>query len=248
MIRLRGVSKSFGSQLVLDQIDMDIATGTRLCIVGGSGAGKSVLTKLILGLEEPDAGEIFIDDQAVGDFRPGDWQRVLYDFGVVFQGAALFDSLSVLENVGIRLFEARELPPGEIVTQVEAALRLVGLSPEVMSKYPAELSGGMRKRVGIARAIIHRPRYLIYDEPTTGLDPISSQLIDDLIVGLSREPGRTSLIITHDMDTVRHVGGEVAMIADQRLLFYGPVQDFLRSDQPYIRSFLQRSTQSRAGL
>ncbi|RMG25867.1 MAG: ATP-binding cassette domain-containing protein, partial [Bacteroidetes bacterium] len=203
MIEIRQVSKSFGEQHILKQVSLDIAAGTRLCIVGKSGVGKSVLTKLVLGLLELDEGDIFIEGTSIRTFGKKEWQAVLKHFGVVFQGAALFDSLTVLENVGIRLFEEGQLSEDEIEGLVVQALARVHLPADILHKYPAELSGGMRKRVGISRAIIHEPRYLVYDEPTTGLDPVNSSAIDELMLELAERPGRTSIIITHDMFTVK---------------------------------------------
>lgn len=240
MIEYQHISKKFGEQQVLKDISFRVSDGSRLCIVGGSGSGKSVMVKLLLGLETPDEGEIIIDQQSVRGFSQTEWRALLQEFGVVFQGAALFDSLNVLENVGLKLFEERSAPPDEIKKQVIEALDQVNLSSDILTKYPSELSGGMRKRVGISRAIIDRPRYLIYDEPTTGLDPLSSQVIDDLMDVLSKEPGRTSLIITHDMYTVRKLATQVIMVHNQKIIFDGEPNDFFTSAQPEILSFLSR--------
>ncbi|MCL4149925.1 UNVERIFIED_CONTAM: hypothetical protein GTU68_021272 [Idotea baltica] len=240
MIEYQHISKKFGEQEVLKDISFQVPDGSRLCIVGGSGSGKSVTVKLLLGLETTDEGEIIIDQQAVRGFSQTEWRNLLQEFGVVFQGAALFDSLNVLENVGLKLFEERSASPSEIKQQVIEALDQVNLSPDILTKYPAELSGGMRKRVGISRAIIDRPRYLIYDEPTTGLDPLSSQIIDDLMTELSKEPGRTSIIITHDMYTVRKLATQVIMLHNQEIIFDGTSADFFSSDLPEISTFLSR--------
>jgi len=240
MITLSGIHKSFGSQTILDGVDLEIPDGDRLFIVGGSGTGKSVLTKLILGLEKPDQGIIKIDGKNTAEFRPRDWQEVLRQFGVVFQGAALFDSLTVLENVGIKLYEARQEAREHIRARVIQALQQVNLDESILPKYPSQLSGGMRKRVGIARAIIEEPRYLFYDEPTTGLDPASSTIIDDLIGSLANAANRTSIVITHDMYSVQKLARRVAMIYNQRLHFYGGAADFFESEDPIIRAFLAR--------
>jgi phospholipid/cholesterol/gamma-HCH transport system ATP-binding protein len=246
MIQLRDVHKAFGSLQVLRGVSLDIPDGEQLFIVGGSGTGKSVLTKLILGLEQPDQGQISIDDTDIRHFTERDWHRVLQQFGVVFQGAALFDSLNVLENVGIRLFESRRLPAAEIRARVIEALRQVNLKADILEKYPAELSGGMRKRVGIARAIIEEPRYLVYDEPTTGLDPASSEVIDSLIESLAwRQPGRTSLVITHDMHSVRRLASRVVMIYQAQIHFDGPADAFFQSQDEIIAAFLARGRETK---
>ena len=240
MISLQQIHKSFGSQSIYEGIDLEIPDGERLFLVGGSGTGKSVLTKLILGLEAPDSGSIFIDGEDIQQFSREAWQQVLEQFGVVFQGAALFDSLNVQENVGIKLYEARDLSEREIRDKVAGALLKVDLGEEVLAKYPAELSGGMRKRVGIARAIILEPRYLVYDEPTTGLDPASADLIDGLIGSLAQHPGRSTLVVTHDMRSVRDLASRVAMVYDRQIYFDGAVEDFFAHRDPVIHNFLAR--------
>ena len=240
MIRIENVSKAFGNQSILEGISLEIPEDSHLCLVGGSGSGKSVLMKLILGLELPDFGEIIIDGQATSNFSRKDWRKTLNRFGVVFQGAALFDSLTILENVGIKLFENRDGSPEEIESRVISALEKVNLSSAILNKYPAQLSGGMRKRVGISRAIIHDPTYIIYDEPTTGLDPISSGVIDELIKDLASTSGKTSIVITHDMATVRTIATQVAMIHQRGLLFNGAPDEFLHSENEIIRAFLSR--------
>lgn len=241
MIRLTHIWKRFGAQPVLEDVSLDIPDGARLCLVGASGSGKSVLTKLILGLESPDQGEISIDGQPLHQLSAEAWRDQLRDFGVVFQGAALFDSLTVRENVGIRLYEARHLRPPAIRDAVVAALARVQLGPEILEKYPSGLSGGMRKRVGIARAIIHHPRYLIFDEPTTGLDPITADAIDQLIDQLATDPGRTTLVVTHDMDSVRQLATHVAMLRERTICFAGAPAAFFASPEPAIQAFLARS-------
>jgi phospholipid/cholesterol/gamma-HCH transport system ATP-binding protein len=241
MISLKSVWKGFGDQSILEGISLDVPTGEKLCVIGQSGIGKSVLLKLMVGLLRPDAGEVWVDGQEVTHYRSRDWNLLLHDFGVVFQGAALFDSLSVWENVGIRMIEDRKFPQAQIMEHVAASLEAVGLHPaEVLKKYPAELSGGMQKRVGIARAIVNRPRYLFFDEPTTGLDPVNSTRIDELINSLAQEPGRTSIIITHDMYTVKTIATQVAMIHEGKLHFHGKPQAFFASGDAEVRKFLER--------
>ncbi|MEO1451179.1 MAG: ATP-binding cassette domain-containing protein [Bacteroidota bacterium] len=239
MISLQNIHKSYGDLMIYQGLNMDIPTGDLLCIVGGSGMGKSVLTRLILGLETPDEGEIVIDNQQLTKLDAVGKRNLLDDFGVVFQGAALFDSMTIRENVGIKLDE--ELNPEEEVQQeVQEALAAVDLGPEVLDKYPAELSGGMRKRVGIARAIIHRPRYLVYDEPTTGLDPINSALIDQLILKLNREESRTSIVVTHDLESVKILARHVLMIGGGEVLFRGTKEAFFESESVHIQAFIAR--------
>jgi phospholipid/cholesterol/gamma-HCH transport system ATP-binding protein len=242
MIELRAISKGFQDQLILEEISLSIPTGEKLCVIGQSGTGKSVMMKLIVGLLEPDEGELWIDGENATRFSPRDWNRVLQDFGVVFQSAALFDSLRVWENVGIRMIEERTLKKAAITDRVAEALEMVGLQPgDVLTKYPSELSGGMQKRVGIARAIVNKPRYLFYDEPTTGLDPVNSSRIDELMNTLAQEQGLTSIIITHDMFTVKTIATSVAMIHDRKLHFNGTPAQFTTHPDPEIQKFLSRS-------
>lgn len=242
MIELRHIWKSFNGQSILEDLSFQVRVGERLCIIGQSGSGKSVTLKLITGLLEPDQGNILVDGEDVTRFNLKQWGKVLRNFGVVFQSAALFSSLSVLENVGIRLLEERTHSKAEVKRLASAALEAVGLDPaEVLNKFPAELSGGMQKRVGIARAIIHQPAYLFYDEPTTGLDPVNSSRIDALMETLSRQPGRTSIIITHDMYTVKTIATKVLFLHDKRLHFHGSPEELFASQDPEIQAFLSRS-------
>lgn len=242
MIELRNVSKSFGALQVIKDLSLSIGKGERLCVIGKSGTGKSVLMKLITGLLPSDSGEIWIEGENVTQYDQQQWNKLMHHFGVVFQGSALFDSLTVEENVGIRLFEERKLKPAQIREQVSDALEKVGLKPnEILHKYPAALSGGMRKRVGVARAIIHRPAYVFYDEPTTGLDPINSEVIDELIESLSHDPERTSILITHDMYTVKHIATRVLMIHEAELRFLGTPEELFASNDPVIQHFLKRT-------
>ncbi|MEM6342489.1 MAG: ATP-binding cassette domain-containing protein [Bacteroidota bacterium] len=241
MIEIHNLHKAFEGQIVLNGINLTIPDGSRLGIIGGSGSGKSVLLRCILGLESPEAGEIYIDGQKTQLMDRHQWRAVLDQFGVVFQRSALFDSLSVGQNVGIKLYEAHELSPAKIEALVLEALAKVQLGPEVMQKFPEELSGGMQKRVAIARAIIHQPRYLVYDEPSTGLDPISADRIDELILDLAAEEGRTSIIVTHDMDSLHKIANQVAMVNEKKIGFAGKPEDFWQSARPEIKAFLRRS-------
>ena len=244
MIEITDVKKSFSGLPVLKGIDLAIPDGSRTCIVGGSGSGKSVLIKLVLGLIPLDEGNIFIDGENTRTFDLNRWNRLFDQFGVVFQGSALFDSLTIWENVGMRMIEARTFTDEEIKEKVSEILEEVRLGPEVMDKYPAELSGGMRKRVAIARAVVHQPRYVIYDEPTSGLDPVSAGVVDELMEKLSDQPGRTTLIITHDMYTVRKLASQVALLYQGKLHFVGTPSKMWESDDPIIREFLAREMES----
>lgn len=240
MIEFRQVSKSFDGKAVLQDVTFSIESGIRACIIGRSGSGKSVLTRLMLGLDLPDAGSIRIDGEDSRRFLPKTWQAVLDRFGVVFQNSALFDSLSVRENVGLKLDEQRAFPPAVIQQKVVAALEQVGLSERILPQYPEQLSGGMRKRVAIARAILHEPDYLIYDEPTSGLDPINSLRIEQLIETLGEAPNRTSIIVTHDLQTVQKLADLVLFLDQRQLYFLGSRQDFFSSADPTIQEFVQR--------
>lgn len=242
MIELEGIWKGFGKQQILEDISLQVEPGDRLCIIGQSGSGKSVTMKIMTGILQPDEGRLIIEGQDVSSFRQKDWTKVLVNYGVVFQSAALFDSLTVLENVGLRLYEERKHSKSEIEALARTSLEQVGLKPDqVLKKYPAELSGGMQKRVGIARAIVHKPKYVFYDEPTTGLDPVNSDLIDGLMFRLSQEEGRTSIIITHDMYTVKTIATKVAYIHEKRLHFYGTSEALFASQDPNVKAFLARS-------
>lgn len=242
MIELRGVWKGFGSQQILEDISMKVDDGEKLCIIGQSGSGKSVTMKIMTGLLKADKGEVWINGENVTHFRPRDWNRVTPQFGVVFQGAALFDSLTVVENIGIRMIEERKVSQAKIRKMAGEALERVGLDPEVnLDKFPSELSGGMQKRVGIARAIVHQPKVVFYDEPTTGLDPVNSGRIDELMDTLSQEDGRTSIIITHDMFTVKTIATKVAFIHKRKMHFMGTPEEMFASDDLEIRKFLARS-------
>jgi len=235
-ISLRGVKKAFGPKVVLDGIDLDVMTGESLVIIGGSGSGKSVLLKCILGLITPDAGEILIDGQPANSQNR---EAFLARFGMLFQGGALFDSLPVWRNVAFRLLQGKNrLPKAKARALAIEKLRRVGLGPEVADLFPAELSGGMQKRVGLARAIAADPEIIFFDEPTTGLDPIMSGVINKLIRGIVTEMGATAVTITHDMSSVRAIADKVAMIHNGKIRWSGPVADMDHSDDPYLDQFI----------
>lgn len=240
MIEFRHIHKHYGAQQVLDDVSFTIADGARSCIVGGSGSGKSVMFRLMLGLELPDGGSFWLDGRNTGNFGLRDWHHYMREAGVVFQHAALFDSLTVYENVGLRFVETRAFPARVIRDKVAEALAQVRLGAEVMEKYPPQLSGGMQKRVAIARAVIHSPRYLFYDEPTAGLDPVSAEAVDSLIEQLSEDPGRSSVIITHDVVSVQRLAQQVLMLHGRQLYFEGTAPDFFASPLPHVREYLRR--------
>lgn len=237
MIRVRGLSKAFGANRVLNAVDLDVAKGESLVVIGGSGTGKSVLLKCILGLIEPDQGEIVAGGHDMR--KPRDREAFLREFGMLFQGGALFDSLPVWRNVAFRLLRGPDrLGKAEARAVALDRLARVGLGPEVADRFPAELSGGMQKRASLARAIATDPRVIFFDEPTSGLDPIMSGVINRLIRDLVTEMGATAISITHDMRTVRDVGDRVAMLHAGKLRWVGPVAEMDRSDDPHLVQFI----------
>ncbi len=242
MIKVRGVHKSFGQKVVLRGVDLDVHDGERLVVIGRSGCGKSVLLKLIMNLLEPDEGYILVDGIAMKKVGMHDLFSVRKQFGFLFQNAALFDSLSVGENIGLPLTEHTKMSRAEIDRRVARTLEMVGL-PGIERLNPAELSGGMRKRVGLARAIILEPRYILYDEPTTGLDPIMAATIDHLIVDLSRQLKVTSIVVTHDMQSVRKVAERVVMLHQGRIIYSAPIEELFRGEHPVVRQFVRGEVQ-----
>jgi phospholipid/cholesterol/gamma-HCH transport system ATP-binding protein len=236
MIELRAVHKAFGTNRVLQGVDLSVARGTSMVIIGGSGTGKSVLLKCILGLIRPDSGSITLDGQ---DVTQGDRDAFLARFGMLFQGGALFDSLRVWENVAFRLLRGhRKRPKDEARAIALEKLARVGLNARVADLYPAELSGGMQKRVGLARAIAAAPEIIFFDEPTTGLDPIMSGVINALIREIVTEMGATAMTITHDMSSVRAIADNVAMLHGGRVRWTGPVAQMDAADDPYLQQFI----------
>ncbi|MGH1454692.1 MAG: ABC transporter ATP-binding protein [Paracoccaceae bacterium] len=236
MIKLDNVKKSFGNNHVLRGVDLEIASGTSMVIIGGSGTGKSVALKSVLGLVIPDSGLITVDGQ---DVTAGDRDAFLARFGMLFQGGALFDSLPVWQNVAFRLLRGSLKRPKDQAREIAIEkLRRVGLKPDVADKFPAELSGGMQKRVGLARAIAAEPEIIFFDEPTTGLDPIMSGVINDLIREIVVEMGATAMTITHDMTSVRAIADNVAMLHDGVIKWTGPVADMDASGDPYLDQFI----------
>ena len=237
-ISVRGLRKSFGRKQVLDGVDLDCRSGESVVIIGGSGTGKSVLIKCILGLLRPEAGSIRIDGQETLGLGRADRERSLQKFGMLFQGSALFDSLTVWENVAFGLVQGRGMDRAAAKEIALAKLAAVGLGPEVSLLHPAELSGGMQKRVALARAIAADPEIIFFDEPTTGLDPIMADVINDLIVKCVREVGTTAVSITHDMVSVRKIADRVAMLHGGRIVWHGATAEIDHSGNPYVDQFI----------
>jgi phospholipid/cholesterol/gamma-HCH transport system ATP-binding protein len=238
MIRLIDVYKAFGPKRVLEGFTLDVSEGETMVIIGYSGTGKSVAIKHIVGLLEPDSGEVWVDGLEVPRLTRRDLYQLRARIGYVFQFAALFDSLSIGENVAMGLRKQQELSEREIFDRVHEALDLVDL-PNVAERFPAELSGGMRKRVGIARAIALRPKYILYDEPTTGLDPVTSAVIDLLMIRMREKLGVTSIVITHDMRSAYTVGTRVAMLYQGRVRQVGTVDEIKQTSDPIVRQFIE---------
>ena len=237
MIEVRQLRKSFGPQLILENMDLRIENGESAVIIGRSGGGKSVLLKHIIGLLQPDAGEVFVDGENITHMSERQLLRVRSKFGMVFQSAALFDSMTVAENVAFPLERKHQFTPGEIAKRVAAVLELVDL-PGTEKKKPAELSGGMRKRVGLARAIVYEPQILLYDEPTTGLDPIVSDSIDKLIIRVRDHLKVTSIVVTHDMRSARRVGNHVIMLHERKIYANCTPEKLFTSTDPVVRQFV----------
>ncbi len=237
-ISLKDVHKSFGPKVVLDGLDLDIGVGESVVVIGGSGTGKSVMVKCILGLLRPERGSIKVDGREVTTMRARERESVLTEFGMLFQGGALFDSLTVWENVAFGLVEGGNMARGQAKEIALTKLAQVGLGAEVGELSPAELSGGMQKRVALARAIATEPEVIFFDEPTTGLDPIMGDVINDLIVKCVRELGVTTLSITHDMASARKIADRIAMIHKGKIVWAGTVADIDRSGNEFVDQFI----------
>ena len=237
-IQVRGLYKAFGPKVVLKDLNLDILHGESVVVIGGSGTGKSVLLKCILGIITPDAGSIRIDGEEVTTMSAQEREAVMGKFGMLFQGSALFDSLRVWENVAFGLILARGMDrePAKVIALQKLAS--VGLSAEVAELFPVELSGGMQKRVALARAIATEPEIIFFDEPTTGLDPIMSDVINDLIVKCVKELGATTLSITHDLMSARKIAHRIAMIYDGQIIWSGPVQKIDYTGNAYVDQFI----------
>ncbi len=242
-IKISNLHKAFGKKVVLDGVDLELNKGESLVVIGGSGTGKSVLIKCIQGLLTPDSGSIEIDgEETVGADRRT--QDALHSkMGMLFQGGALFDSLTVWENVAFGLLENQKMDRKKAKTEAVRVLRQVGLAPDVADLYPSEISGGMQKRVSLARAIATKPEIIFFDEPTTGLDPIMADVINDLIIESARGLGATALTITHDMASARKIADRIAMLYKGKIIWQGTVKELEKTDNPYVKQFINGSSQ-----
>ncbi|MCI0530401.1 MAG: ABC transporter ATP-binding protein [candidate division Zixibacteria bacterium] len=238
MIDIKELVKSFGRKRVLTGVNLSITTGETLVIIGRSGCGKSVLLKHIIGLIKPDSGQILVNGQDMVRFNGEEMYALRQRFGMLFQAAALFDSLTVEENVGLGLKEHTDLSPERIKEIVEEKLKMVGLS-DVGQIKPAELSGGMKKRVGLARAIAMDPEFILYDEPTTGLDPIMADAINDLILELQKNLKLTSIAVTHDMVSAYKIANRIAMLYEGQIIFVGTPDETKNTDNPVVKQFIE---------
>ncbi len=237
-IAISGLSKAFDDKIVLDGLDLNVGQRESVVVIGGSGTGKSVMLKCILGLLHPDRGSIKVDGEEVVGLQGSDLERVRKKFGMLFQNAALFDSMPVWENVAFGLIQGQAMLRSAAKDIALEKLAAVGLGPQVGELWPAELSGGMRKRVGLARAIATSPEIIFFDEPTTGLDPIMGDVINDLIVKCVRELGATALSITHDMASARKIADRIAMLYEGKIIWQGPTGEVDRSGNPYVKQFI----------
>lgn len=243
MIAVSGLHKRFGRNQVLAGVDLEIGRGKSMAIIGGSGSGKSVTLKCILGIIRPDSGSIKIDGREVTGLSVSEREKVQAKIGMLFQGSALFDSMTVWENVAFGLMQAQGMRPKPAREKALAAMAKVGLEPDLAEINPAELSAGMQKRVGLARAIAPEPEILFFDEPTTGLDPIMAGIIDALIVEQVRELGATALTITHDMKSARRIADMIAMIYQGKIIWCGAASDIDACTQPHVRQFIHAQTE-----
>ena len=240
MIVLRDVHKSFGSQKVLDGVNLEIPDGKITAIIGPSGEGKSVLIKHLIGLLQPDSGQVEVDGESIVDQSRSELNRIREKFGMLFQNVALFDSMTVFENVAVPLQEKTKLSKEDIRSKAIAALEAVGLK-NIEYKYPDELSGGMKKRVGLARAVVSNPKIILFDEPTTGLDPIIKRAIHQLIKDTHIKFGFTAVIVSHEIPEIFDVAQNVAMLFRGKILQHGTPEDIINSDHPAIHQFITGS-------
>ncbi len=239
MIEIVELQKSFGDVKVLTGINLTVPAGSTCVILGGSGSGKTVLMKHMIGLLTPDAGKVVIDGEDIVPIGAEAMERVRRKFGMVFQAAALFDSMTVFENVAFPLREHTKLSEEEIRAKVRSRLELMGLKRNVEERFPADLSGGMRKRVGLARAVVLEPKIVLYDEPTTGLDPITTDYVDEMILTAARELGVTSVVISHDISSAFNVADQIAFLSKGVILENGPPEQLRESQNPTVKNFLQ---------
>ncbi len=242
-IKITNLHKAFGRKVVLDGIDLEIKKGESLVVIGGSGTGKSVLIKCIQGILTPEQGSILVDDEEVVGVSEKEKEKLHSKMGMLFQGGALFDSLSVWENVAFGLLENQKMDKKNAKIEAIRVLRQVGLAPDVADLSPSELSGGMQKRVGLARAIATRPEIIFFDEPTTGLDPIMSDVINGLIIESVKGLGATALTITHDMASARKIADRIAMLYKGKIIWQGTVKELDKTNNEYVRQFINGSSE-----
>ena len=242
-IKISGLKKAFGKKVVLNGVDLDIRKGESLVVIGGSGTGKSVLIKCIQGLMTQEQGSILVDEREVVGISQQEKEKLHSKMGMLFQGGALFDSLTVWENVAFGLLENKKMNRKDAKNEAIRVLRQVGLAPDVADLAPSELSGGMQKRVGLARAIATRPEIIFFDEPTTGLDPIMSDVINDLIIESVKGLGATALTITHDMASARKIADRIAMLYKGKIIWQGTVKEMDKTDNPYVCQFINGCSQ-----
>jgi phospholipid/cholesterol/gamma-HCH transport system ATP-binding protein len=239
MIRISGLSKAFGDKEVLRGISLDVEEGTTFVVLGASGSGKTVLLKHVIGLLKPDAGTVNVDGMEITALSGRELTEARRVFGMVFQGAALFDSMTVFDNVAFPVREReRRIPHDELLARVIESLRVVDLGEDVLDQWPSQLSGGMRKRVSLARALVANPKIVLYDEPTTGLDPITTNSVDSMIDQAKHRRGVTSMVISHDIASAFRVADRLAVLYDGRIAAQGTPEEVRRSDDPYVQRFL----------
>ena len=236
-IRVENLRKAFGERVILDGVDFHVNEGEILCIIGKSGTGKSVVLKHLVGILSPDSGDIYVDGQCYTRSSPDERMDIEGRYGILFQGAALFDSMNIFDNVAFGL-RRRNVPEGEIAKMVPELLELVGLR-DIEDRKPSELSGGMQKRVGLARAIAVRPEIMLYDEPTTGVDPITGGAVDRLIIKMRETYGITSVVVTHDMKSAYRIADRIVMLYEGRMIFSGTPDDVTGCDEPVLRQFVE---------
>jgi phospholipid/cholesterol/gamma-HCH transport system ATP-binding protein len=246
MIELRGITKSFDQKIVLSDVDLDVDKGDTVVVIGRSGTGKSVLIKHVLGLIQPDSGTVSIDGNRLDQLNRSQLYHLRMRAGVLFQGGALFDSMTINQNIGLGLVESTKKRPAEIRDIVAERLEWVGLK-DVGNRLPSQLSGGMRKRAALARALAMDPEIVLYDEPTTGLDPVTSEGINQLIVGLQQRLHVTAIAVTHDMNSAFTIGDRIAMLDNSRIVFNGTVAEAKESDDPRLRQFIAGETKGPLG-
>jgi phospholipid/cholesterol/gamma-HCH transport system ATP-binding protein len=237
-VRLKGIKKAFGKLVVLDGIDLDIQAGKITVIIGPSGTGKSVLLKHIVGLLKPDSGEVWFDNKRMDQLDEQEMVESRKKIGFLFQMSALFDSMNVRDNICFPLAHHTKMPRAQQDARCNEVLRMVGLK-DVLDKMPGDLSGGQKKRVALARAVVLAPQLILYDEPTTGLDPVRSDAINELILSLSKNLGVTSIVVTHDMHSAQKIADRMVMLNAGKIIADGKIQDFKKSDNPTVRGFIE---------